>query len=133
MSVFPSAAHISSWAGLSPGNNESAGKKKQARITQGNKALKTALLEAAWAVSRTRTFLGSKFWSLAGRKGKKKAAVAIAHKILIIAYYVLKNRQPYNELGADFLEKRRAFSTEELMIRRLKNLGYTVNKSPAIA
>lgn len=63
---------------------------------------------------------------MAGTKGKKKAAVAIAHKILVIAYHVLKNKQPFYDLGADFLEKRKKFSTEELMIRRLKKLGYSV-------
>lgn len=117
MSVFPSEAHISSWATVSPGNNESAGK-KSTRTAKGNKALKTALLEAAWAASKTRTFLGAKFWSLAARKGKKKAATAIAHKIVVmIAYHILETGEPCNELGADFIEKRRSISTEELMIR----------------
>jgi transposase len=125
MSIFPSEAHLSSWAGLSPGNNESAGKKK---VPERPKAtnLSAALLEAAWATSKTRTFLGSKFWSMVGRKGKKKASVAIAHKILVIAYHILKTGTPYNELGADFLEKRRTISTEELMVRRLTKLGYTI-------
>lgn len=79
--------------------------------------------------------MGSKFWVLAKRKGKKKAAIAIAHKTLVIAYHVLKTGKPYNELGADFLEKRRAISTEELMIRRLQKLGYIVtdNKNSSIA
>lgn len=135
MSVFPSDAHLSSWAGLSPGNNESAGKKKQTRTQKGNQALRTALLEAAWAASRTRSFLGSKFWSMVGRKGKKKAAVVVAHKILIIAYHVLKNKQSFYDLGTDFLEKRKKVSTEELMIRRLQKLGYSVidNNSTATA
>jgi len=92
----------------------------------GNKALKTASLEAAWAASRTRTFLGSKFWSMVGRKGKKKVATAIAHKILVIAYHILETGKPYNEIGADFLEKRRSISTEELMVRRLTKLGYNI-------
>ena len=126
MSVFPSEAHISSWAGLSPGNNESAGKKKSTRTPKGNEALTTALLEAAWAASKSRTFLGSKFWSMVGRKGKKKAATAIAHKILVIAYHILETGEAYNELGADFLEKRRSISTEELMVRRLTKLGYNI-------
>mgnify|MGYP000983688865 CR=1 FL=1 len=88
--------------------------------------MKEALLEAAWAASKTRSFLGSKFWSLVGRKGKKKAAVAIAHKILVISYHVLKTRQPYYDLGADFLEKRKSFSKEQLMIRCLEKSGYIV-------
>ncbi|WP_291300776.1 hypothetical protein [Desulfosporosinus sp. BICA1-9] len=96
----------------------------------GNKALKTASLEAAWAASRTRTFLGSKFWSMVGRKGKKKVATAIAHKILVIAYHILETGKPYNEIGADFLEKRRSISTEELMVRRLTKLGYNIVRTP---
>jgi len=130
MSVFPSEAHISSWAGLSPGNNVSAGKKKSTRTPKGNEALTTALLEAAWAASKSRTFLGSKFWSMVGRKGKKKAATAIAHKILVIAYHILETGEAYNELGADFLEKRRSISTEELMVRRLTKLGYNIAGIP---
>lgn len=100
--------------------------KKNTRTPKGNKALTTALLEAAWAASKTRTFLGSKFWSMVGRKGKKKAATAIAHKILVIAYHILETGKPYNELGADFFEKRRSISTEELMVLRLTKLGYNI-------
>jgi transposase len=91
--------------------------------------LKSALLESAWAAGRTRTFLGSKFWSVAGRKGNKRAVVVVAHKILVIAYHVLKSGTPYNELGTDFLEKRKSISTEELMIRRLEKQGYLVTRS----
>ena len=94
MSVFPSESHLSSWAGLSPGNNESAGKKRT-KTTQGNQALKSALLEAAWAAGRTRSFLGSKFWSVAGRKGNKRSTVVVAHKVLVIAYYVLKTENSH--------------------------------------
>lgn len=128
MSVFPTDAHISSWVGLSPGNNESAGKKKSTRITKGNAALRSALVEAAWSASRTRSFLGSKFWSVAGRRGKNKAVIAVAHKMLIIAYHILKTNEPYKELGADFLAKRKAVSQEEIMIKRLQRLGYSIHK-----
>lgn len=126
MSVFPSASHLASWAGISPGNNESAGKKKSTRTTRGNKALKSVLVEAAWAASKTRTYLGSKYWSIAGRKDKKRAVVAIGHKILVICYHVLQTGKPYSELGADYLEKRKPISTEEMMIRRLNKKGYVV-------
>ena len=67
---------------------------------------------------------------MVGRKGKKKAATAIAHKILVIAYHILESGKPYNELGADFLEKRRSISTEELMVRRLTKLGYNIVGTP---
>lgn len=86
------------------------------------------LLEAAWAASKTRTFLGSKFWAVAGRKGKKRASIVVAHKILVIAYFVLKSGEPYNELGHDYLTKRRTISIEEMMIRRLQKQGYVVTK-----
>ena len=85
-------------------------------------------MEAAWAAGRTRTFLGSKFWSVAGRKDNKRAAVVVAHKILVIAYHLLKDATSYNELGEDFLEKRKPISTEDLMIRRLRKKGYLVTK-----
>jgi transposase len=128
MSVFPFDAHISLWAGLSPGNNQSAGKKKSTRTTQGNAALKSGLMEAAWAAGRTRTYLGSKFWSITGRRGKNKAAVAVAHKILVITYHILKTGQPYKELGDDYLSKRKSVTQEEIMIKRLTRLGYSINK-----
>ncbi|SFV10177.1 Transposase [Alicyclobacillus macrosporangiidus] len=128
MSVFPSASHLSSWAGMSPGNHESAGKKKRVKTTPGNQGLKSVLLEAAWAASKTRTFLGAKFWSVAGRKGKKRATMVVAHKILVIAYFVLKEGQPYSELGHDYLERRKPISTEEMMIRRLEKQGYVVTR-----
>ena|GEM_PF-2626787 len=102
--------------------------KKRTKTTQGNKALKSALLEAAWAAGRTRTFLGSKFWSVAGRKGNKRATVVVAHKILVIAYHLLKDAIPYNELGKDYLEKRKPVSTEDLMARRLRKKGYIVTE-----
>jgi transposase len=129
MSIFPSPAHISSWSGVSPGNNESAGKKKSSKIQKGHKWIRAALLEAAWSAQKTRTFLGAKFWKLAGRGGKKKAAVAIAHKILIIAYYILLTGEPYRELGKDYLEQRRPVSREQLAVNYLKKLGYTVTES----
>jgi transposase len=96
MNVFPSAAHLSSWAGLSPGNHESAGKKKGTRTVQGNPHIKSALCEAAWTITRSRkTWLATKFWKLSARIGKKKAVVAIAHKMLISLYYMLRLRQSY--------------------------------------
>ena len=103
--------------------------KERTKTTQGDQALRSGLLEAAWAAGRTRTFLGSKFWSISGRKGKKHATIVIAHKILVIAYHILRTGNPYNELGTDYLESRKPISTEELMIRRLQKQGYTVTKA----
>jgi len=97
MSVFPSAGHLASWAGVCPGNNESAGKKKSSKITSGNKYLKTTLVEAAWSASRSKTnpVFAIKHRSLAIRRGLKKANVAIGHKILIAAFYILKDKTPF--------------------------------------
>ncbi len=96
MDVFPSEKHISSWAGLSPGNNESAGKKKSSKTIYGNRALKNALVQCAWAASRKRgTRLNALFWRIrriTRKHGKKKAAVATAHEILIIVYYMLSRK-----------------------------------------
>ncbi|WP_179091390.1 transposase [[Flexibacter] sp. ATCC 35208] len=96
MSVFPTADHLASWAGVCPGNNESAGKKKSSRVTQGNKILKIVLVEAAWVASRMKTsWFKAKYYVLAVRRGKKRALLAIAHKILIAAYHILKDGLPY--------------------------------------
>lgn len=98
MSVFPTAQHLASWAGICPGNNESAGKKKSSRITHGNKALKTALVEAAWSATHMKNgWLKDKYYAIAARRGKKRALVAVAHKILNAVYQVLKQAVPYQE------------------------------------
>lgn len=109
MSAFPSQHHLASWAGLCPGNNESAGKKKSERITHGNKSLKTALVEAAWAASHTKdSYLKKRYASLAARKGKKKALIAVAHKILVATYFILRDKVTYREPdNASWTEKRK--------------------------
>ncbi len=127
MERFPSEEHLSSWAGMSPGNNESGGKKKPGSTTYGNKCLKTMLTEFAWVASKTKdTYLRSKYHSLVGRKGKKKALVALGHKILIMCYHILKDRVAYKELGVDYLDQRRKDKIARSYIKRLKHLGYEV-------
>jgi transposase len=127
MERFPSEEHLSSWAGMSPGNNESGGKKKPGSTTYGNKCLKTMLTEFAWVASKTKdTYLRSKYHSLVGRRGKKKALVALGHKILIMCYHILKYRCAYKELGVDYLDKRRKDKIARSYIRRLHHLGYEV-------
>jgi transposase len=102
MNQFPTSKHLGSWAGLSPGNHESAGKRKSTRSVKGNPHIKSALCEAAWAASRTRnTRLSAKYWSLAARRGKKKALIAIGHRMLTIVYHMLLNKEPYHELPAN--------------------------------
>lgn len=128
MSQFPSHAHLSSWAGVCPGNNESAGKKYSSRITHGNKYLKTTLVEAAWAATRSKVnpIMADKHRRIAARRGKKKATMAIAHKILIAAYHVLRDLEPYKPHTKDqaILEKRRLKKIERLE-KQLSNLKKT--------
>lgn len=104
MGQFPSQNHLASWAGICPGSNESAGKNKSGRITYGNKYLRSLLVECGWAASRTKnTYLSAKYKNLAGRRGKKKAIIALGHKILIATYFIIKDKVAFNELGEDHL------------------------------
>ena len=104
MSRFPDQKHLASWAGMSPGSNESAGKNKSSRSTHGNKNLRGSLTEAGWAAAKTKnTYFSSKYKSLVGRRGKKKAIIALGHKILIAAYFIIKDKVEYKELGEDYL------------------------------
>lgn len=104
MEQFPDQNHLASWAGVCPGSNQSAGKNKSGRITYGNKYLRSLLVECGWAASRTKnTYLSSKYKNLAGRRGKKKAIIAIGHKILIATYFIIKDKIAFNDLGEDHL------------------------------
>lgn len=127
MDQFPDQNHLSSWAGISPGNNESAGKKKSGRITHGNKYLRTMLVQFAWAATRTKnTYLRSKYDSLAGRRGKKRALIAVGHKILTATYFILKTKVAYKELGPEFLQEKNKDKQITRYMKRLKELGAEV-------
>lgn len=127
MSVFPSHAHLSSWAGVCPGNNESAGKKKSSKVTHGNKYLKTTLIEAAWAASHSKTnpVLAIKHRAIAMRRGIKKANLAIGHKILVAAYHILRDKTAWMpaERNKEILQTRRLKKIERLEkeLKALKN------------
>jgi transposase len=128
MNRFPTANHLASWAGVEPGNNESAGRRLSGKTTKGNRALVSALTQSAHAASRMKnTYLSAQFHRLAGRRGKKKAIIAVAHSILIMSYHMIKNKEPYSEMGSDFFDKRNAQATTNRMVRRLEQLGYKVN------
>jgi transposase len=123
MTVFPSAGPCASWAGMCPGHNESAGKRKSGKTRQGSQGLRTALTEAAWAARRTRTYLGAQAHRFARRRGKKQAAVAVGHSILVIAYHILQEGTTYREFGQDYFDKRDTARLQQRLIARLASLG----------
>lgn len=127
MDQFPSAAHLCSWAGLCPGQNESAGKRKSGKTRKGNKKLRSTLVEAARAAGRTKnTYLSSQYHRIAARRGANRAVVAVAHSILMIAYYILKRRQPYIELGPTYYEERKRDTIIRQSLKKLESLGLKV-------
>jgi transposase len=133
MEVFPSAEHLASWAGLCPGNNESAGKHFTGRTRKGDQWLTEALVQAAWAAARTKdTYLAARYWQLARRIGKNKAAVAVAHSILVIAYHLLDRGEDYADLGGDYFARRidPERRTRQL-VAKLEQLGHTVTLNQA--
>ncbi|MFN2538562.1 MAG: IS110 family transposase [Mycobacteriales bacterium] len=135
MSRFPTAAHLASWAGMCPGNHESAGKRKSGKARKGNAALRTALTEAAWTTARTRTYPGSqyrRFCRRFGKKGEAKAAFAVGHTLLVIIWHVLHDATDYTELGPDYLDRRNDNKQRErYLVRQLEALGHTVTLDPA--
>ena len=127
MDAFPAEKHLASWAALCPGNNESAGKHKSGRTRKGNAYLKRVLTEAAQACGNSKTsYLGARFQRLARRRGKKKAIVAIAHTILVIAYHILKYKTPYYDLGSDYFDKLNKQHLVKYHQKRLQSLGFKV-------
>ncbi|PET45340.1 IS110 family transposase [Bacillus sp. AFS001701] len=128
---FPTAAHLCSWAALVPGHNESAGKRKSSKSKKGNKYLKSALTEAAQSVRGSKNYLGALYRRTAGRKGKSKAAIVVAHAMLRIAYYLLTRKEMYVDLGEDYFDKQRQESIVRHSVRRLENLGYSVSITEA--
>jgi transposase len=134
MSRFPSRAHVSSWVGLAPGQDESAGKRKSTRIRDGNRYLRSTLVQAAWAAIRVKdSFLAAYFRRLAARRGKQKAIIAVAHKILVIIYTLLKTGQVYEERGAAALDERQKERIVHRLERRIAQLGYKVSLEPITA
>jgi transposase len=131
VSRFPTAAHLASWAGMCPGNHQSAGKRLSGRTRKGSPWLRAALVEAAQAAGRgRRTALGARYRRLARRLGAKKAAVAVGHSILVIAYHVLRDGAPYRDLGPLYFEERDRAAHVRAAVRRLERLGHKVTLEP---
>ena len=131
MDQFPTAGHAAKWAGICPGNKESAGKRLSGKTPKGSIWLRRALCQAAWAASRTKnTYLAAQYHRLMVRKGKKKTIVAVAHTMLIIAYYVAKRQCPYQELGGDYFDRRNKDTVQARLVKKLRVLGYEVTLTP---
>ena len=131
MGVFPTAGHVASWAGMCPGTNESAGKQMSTKTRKGNRYLRRALLQAAWAATRKKdSYLRAFFNRLMYRKGWGKAIVALGHKLLVIAYEILKTRTPYYELGSNYYDQLNPERTIHRLVQRLEKLGVEVTLTP---
>ncbi|MBE0695554.1 MAG: IS110 family transposase [Anaerolineaceae bacterium] len=132
MSRFPSADHLSAWAGVAPGNNESAGKRRSGKTRKGNKPLGAALTQAAQAAAHTKnTYLSAQFHRIAGRRGKKKAIVAVAHSILVMSYHMIQRKEPYEEKGSNYFDQRNKLKVTHRLVDRLEKLGYQVSLQQA--
>jgi transposase len=127
MSRFPSAGHLAAWAGLAPGNDESAGKRRSGKTRPGAPWLRSGLVAAARGAVRSKnTYLTAQYHRLAARRGDKRAIVAVAHSILVIVYHVLTRKEPYRELGGDYFERRNPEARAKRLARQIEKLGYTV-------
>src|SRR5215216_5606279 len=134
MTVFPTAGHLASWAGRCPGNNRTGGKRRSGKTTKGNRWLAEVLTECAWAAARSRdSYLSAQFWRLARRIGKKKAASAVGHSILVIAWHLLANDCDYADLGGDYFVRRDADRARQRAVAQLQALGYQVTLEPLAA
>ncbi len=132
MERFASARQLASWSGLCPGNHESAGKRRSGKTRKGNVWLRRALTQAAWAAAHTKnTYLASRFRRIAARRGVKRAAIALAHKILVLAYYTLRQNCPYRDLGGNYFDRLNAEGLKRSLIHRLERLGHRVVLLPA--
>jgi transposase len=130
--AFASAGHLAAWAGVCPGQHQSAGTARGGGTRKGNRWLRRLLVQAAWAASRKKdSYLRAQFRRLAGRRGRKRAAVAVGHTLLGIAYHVLRRGTPYQDLGPHYLERREPERLTRGLVKRLERLGHKVTLAPA--
>jgi transposase len=131
MSRFPSSEHLCSWAGMCPGNHESAGKRKKGTTRPGNRWLRATLTQCAWAASHTKgTYLSSQYRRLASRRGRKKALIAVGRSILTMIYEMLAHQMPYAELGGDWFTQQQPLRLQRHLVKRLEALGFEVTLQP---
>jgi len=131
MNQFPSADDLVSWAALCPGKDKSAGKQRSSRTAKGNRWLKRALIEAAWAATREKdSYLAAVYWRLMPRRGKKRAIIAVARKILLSAWHILKEEVDYKELGGNHFDELNKEKTTKYLVKRLEKLGFEVKLKP---
>lgn len=134
MDQFPSAQHLASWAGLCPGNNKSAGKRKSGKTRYGAPWLKRALSQAAWAASHSKgTYFAAQYRRLAAHRGKKRAIIAVAHSLLIVAYSMLKQQRTYLDLGGSYFQQLHAERHKRYFVKKLEALGFQVNLTTPVA
>ncbi len=134
MSRFPSARHLASWAGMCPGNRESAGKRQSGKTRKGSPWLRAILVQAAHAAGRTKgTYLSAQYRRLMARRGRNRAAIAVGHTLLVIIYHMIQRGTEYEDLGPQHFEERDRQGTERRLVRRLEGLGYTVVLEPRVA
>jgi transposase len=133
-SSFPSAAHLASWAGVCPGNNESAGKRISSKIRKGSPWLRRMACQCAWAAARTKnTYLSAQFKRLAARRGRKCAIIAVAHSILVIGYHLQRRSCTYTDLGSNYFDRLHADGLKRYLVKRLESLGLSVTLQPRTA
>jgi hypothetical protein len=126
-SRFPTAQHVASWAGICPGNYESGGKSRPEKSHRGNRWLRRDLVQAAHRAARTKNCALQAFYHrLKRRRGAQKAAVAVGHRLLVIAYHLLRRHDTYHERGADYYDQRQREQVQRQAVRRLEPLGYQV-------
>ena len=131
MEQFPTPGHLASWAGVCPGNRQSGERRERSPVRRGNNWLKPALVEAARAAARTKTHLGAKYHRLARRIGANRAAMAVAHSMLVILHHLIRTGQDYTDLGYDYLEQRDRESIVKRSLKRLQRLGFQVTLQAA--
>jgi transposase len=131
MTRFASDKHLASWAGVCPGNKQSGGKRLSGKTTKGNPYLRAILFEVSWAIAHTKdNYLSAFYHRMARRHGKHKAIAALAYKVLVVIYHILRTKKPYTDLGADYFDQRDRKRIELHHVHRLEQLGYTVTLSP---